>query len=311
MSQPIVSIVVPTFNRADDVLRLIMSIKESDYPAKALELIVVDNGSDRKLQARIRQAFAGVKIIDPQRNVFSNGARRLGAEAARGTYIFLLDDDNTLEKSCISELVKAMEADDNLGAVGPIMMNGDTDVIWSAGARLSSFGTPEYLYGGVEHSKAQLPKRIIGIDYFPNACLVRDKALRAAPLDDATFPHNWAETDFCLRILEAGYTLAAVPTAIEHHHIGYTGRLTRVGPEKTYDQTKSRLLFRRRHMPGPLNWLKFWLVIFPVSTVFYLIKIMQSSDNRLRTVIAYLAGTKDGLGSPVQTPEVGTSKGQA
>lgn len=306
---PLVSIVVPTFHRDDDVLRLIESIKDADYPAESIELIFVDNGSDPALQTKIRSARPTAKIIDPQENIFSNGARRLGSEAAKGKYIFLLDDDNTLEKSCLNELVKAMEADSQLGAVGPIMLNGDSEIIWSAGGRLSSFGTPEYLYGGAKLADVTFPELITGVEYFPNACFVRDKALQSAPLDDAMFPHNWAETDFCLRIIQAGYKLATVPAAIERHHIGYTGRLTRIGPEKTYDQTKSRLLFRRRHLPGFANWVKFWAIIFPVSTVFYFLKIIQASDDKVRTTRAYFLGTKDGLADPMNNLESNSTKG--
>lgn len=306
---PLVSIVVPTFHRDEDILRLIESIKKADYPAESIELIVVDNGSDPVLQSKVSSALPTAKIIDPQENVFSNGARRLGSEAAKGKYIFLLDDDNTLERGCLTELVNAMEDDDQLGAVGPVMLNGDSEVIWSAGGRLSRLGTPEYLYGGSRLADVAFPELITGVEYFPNACLVRDKALHSAPLDDVTFPHNWAETDFCLRVIQAGYKLATVPTALERHHIGYTGRLTRIGPEKTYDQTKSRLLFRRRHLPGFANWVKFWAVIFPVSTVFYFLKIIQASDNKMRTARAYFLGTKDGLINPINHLEPNITKG--
>lgn len=295
MNYPLVSIVIPTYNRKDNILRMLDSIYSAAYPKEAIEVIIVDNASDLALQKLLKNRFTSVVMLNPGKNLFSNGARRLGAETATGDYIFLLDDDNTLEKDCLIELVKAMEDNKDLGVVGPVMLNGDSNVIWCAGAKLSTLGNPKYFYGGVRLQDASFPDIIEGVEYFPNACLVRRTALKKVPLDDRIFPHNWAETDFCFRIIAAGYKIAGIPSAIEHHHIGYTGRLTRLGPEKTYDQSKSRILFRRRHLPHLRDWLKFWMIIFPISSLFYAWNIVRVSEDKSKTLQAYFIGTLDGI----------------
>jgi GT2 family glycosyltransferase len=299
---PVISIVIPTFNRRDDIVRLLHSIVDSHYPQDKIEVIIVDNGNDAELAPIVKAIFASAAILTPQQNLYSNGARHIGAEAATGDYVFLLDDDNILEPDCLLHLVNAMEANASFGAVGPLMLDGASDTIWSAGATISTMGIPSYAYAGKQLSEVTLPGFIPNLDYFPNACMVRRSILKKVPLDDRAFPHNWAESDFCLRIIAEGYDVVCVTAAIDRHFIGYKGLLTRLGIDKTYDQAKSRILFRRRHMPKLIDWCRFWLVIFPVSTAVYVWRIAKTPDNKAKIFAAYIRGTRDGLLQPLQSP---------
>jgi GT2 family glycosyltransferase len=125
--------------------------------------------------------------------------------------------------------------------------------------------------------------------------MVRREALLAAPLDGDSLPHNWAEADFGLRILQAGYGLACVTGAIDRHHIGYSGPLTRVLPETVYDQARSRLVFRKRHFGHITDWLLFWGMIFPVSSIVYFRQMVRSSSNTWSLLRSYVRGTYDGI----------------
>lgn len=300
MKKPLVSIVTPTYNRQKQILRLLQSLKETDYPLESLDVIIVDNASDPDLQRSITETFPDANVIAPGRNLYSNGARKLGAASARGKYVFFLDDDNVLENGCIALLVDALEHNASLGMVGPVMLDSDSDTIWSAGARLTKLGMCDHLYGGSTLSQTSLPKIIYGIDYFPNAAIVRKSVLLQVPLDDESFPHNWAEIDFGLRVLAAGYELACIPQAVERHYIGYTGRLTRFKAETIYDQAKSRILFRKRHLYRVFDWLVFCFLIFPASSVVYLQKIILSSDQKLRMIGSYIRGTCAGIFSSTE-----------
>jgi GT2 family glycosyltransferase len=304
--RPLVSIVTPTFNRTDKLVALLESVRRSDYPADCLEVIIVDNAADPKLAPVITPVVPGLTVITPGRNLYSNAARKLGAELARGQYLFFLDDDNTIARDCISELIDALETHTTLGAVCPIMLNGDTDEIWCAGARLTRLGTCVHLYQSQSLPDTRLPKLIEDVEYLPNACMVRTEALLAAPLEDGSLPHNWSEIDFGLRILRAGYGLACVTSAIDRHHMGYSGPLTRLRPETVYDQARSRLVFRKRYYGHIADWLLFWGVIYPASSVVYFRQMVQSSSNTWSMLRSYVRGTLDGIGA---TDRLGTSDG--
>ena len=294
-ARPLVSIVTPTFNRTDKLIALLESVRRSDYPANCLEVIIVDNAADPKLEPAITAMLPGLTVITPGKNLYSNAARKLGAELARGQYIFFLDDDNTIAPNCLSELIDALETHTTLGAACPIMLNGDTDEIWCAGARLTRLGTCVHLYRGQTLRGTRLPKLIEHVESLPNACVVRREALLAAPLDGDSLPHNWSEADFGLRILQAGYGLACVTGAIDRHHVGYSGPLTRLRPETVYDQARSRLVFRKRHFGHITDWLLFWGMIFPVSSIVYFRQMVRSSSSTWSLLRSYVRGTLDGI----------------
>jgi hypothetical protein len=83
--------------------------------------------------------------------------------------------------------------------------------------------------------------------------------------------------------------------------------LTRIGPDKTYDQAKSRILFRKRHLQKIPAWAMFWLVIFPASTAVYFWHILRAPHDKAKTLAAYLKGTFDGVATPLhEIPEIGS-----
>jgi GT2 family glycosyltransferase len=310
MNKPLVSVVIPTYKRHDQLLRLLESIKKSDYPANAIEVVIVDNASDLEPK-HIKDVFPQATIVRPGINSYSNGARRRGTAHASGEYIFHIDDDNVLDSKCISALVEGLEKDPELGVVGPVMLVDDTDKILSIGARISSYGIIHYIHKDDKIQDISLPEVIYGFDYLHNAIMVRRSVLEKISFDDINFPHNWAETDFGLRVGAAGYKMACISAAIERHFGGYDGLLTRIGPDKTYDQAKSRILFRRRHMSSPVELAKFWAVVFPISSLVYFWAIMRSPEDKLKTLGAYIRGTRDGILTRVEkapTPEIGQLK---
>jgi hypothetical protein len=95
--------------------------------------------------------------------------------------------------------------------------------------------------------------------------------------------------------LQAGYGLACVTSAIDRHHMGYSGPLTRLRPETVYDQARSRLVFRKRYYGHIVDWLLFWGMIYPASSVVYFRQMVRSSSNTWSLLRSYVRGTLDGI----------------
>lgn len=94
MSSPLVSVVIPTFNRAYCVCRTIDSALAQTH--QKLELLVVDDGSTDDTEAVIRARYGGEPRV---RYVFQNnsgvsGARNHGLRLATGEFVALLDSDD-------------------------------------------------------------------------------------------------------------------------------------------------------------------------------------------------------------------------
>jgi glycosyltransferase involved in cell wall biosynthesis len=89
--RPLVSIVLPTYNRADTIERAIASVRAQTYPD--WELIVVDDGSTDATVARVAGCDPRLKVIR-QENQGTAGARNTGLRACTGAYIAFLDSDD-------------------------------------------------------------------------------------------------------------------------------------------------------------------------------------------------------------------------
>src|SRR5499426_4535699 len=88
---PLVSIIMPTFNRADTIGRAIRSVQAQTFTE--WELIVVDDGSTDDTVALIEGCDPRLKLIR-QKNQGTAGARNTGLRASAGSYIAFLDSDD-------------------------------------------------------------------------------------------------------------------------------------------------------------------------------------------------------------------------
>jgi len=88
--QPLVSVIIPTYNRAHFLPAAIDSVLAQDY--QPYELIVVDDGSTDGTAA-ILQAYPQVRSIF-QPNQGQSVARNKGVAASRGEFIAFLDSDD-------------------------------------------------------------------------------------------------------------------------------------------------------------------------------------------------------------------------
>src|SRR6516225_1088149 len=91
---PDVSVVLPTFERANTLLRSVTSVLEQTYPN--LELIVVDDGSTDRTAALIGDIKdARLKYVRLARNRGQAVARNVGISESQGVLIAFQDSDDT------------------------------------------------------------------------------------------------------------------------------------------------------------------------------------------------------------------------
>ncbi|GFE52492.1 hypothetical protein So717_42450 [Roseobacter cerasinus] len=93
MSSPLISVVVPVYNRAHLIARSVGSLIHQSYDN--LEIILADDCSTDDLQAAVRALDdPRVRIVRLERNGGASAARNAGVAAARGDFIAFHDSDD-------------------------------------------------------------------------------------------------------------------------------------------------------------------------------------------------------------------------
>lgn len=86
-----VSVIIPTYNRADTILRAVDSVLRQTH--SNLEIIIIDDGSTDQTQ-QVLQPYAQQVTIIRQANQGPSAARNRGIEVSRGEIIAFLDSDD-------------------------------------------------------------------------------------------------------------------------------------------------------------------------------------------------------------------------
>ena len=118
MKSPLVSVIIPTYNRAYILFKAIESVLNQSF--KDLELIVVDDGSTDETPYLVSK-YPLIYVRKPRRGVAH--ARNVGISKARGEFIAFLDSDDIFVPDKIEKQLKFFEKNPSYKIV-------QTDEIW-------------------------------------------------------------------------------------------------------------------------------------------------------------------------------------
>lgn len=116
MFRPYITVVIPTYNRAQPTIQAIESVTAQTY--RAVEILVIDDGSTDGSGEVVRQYVESKSILESdtpemyyfcQKNQGPSVARNAGIERARGDYIAFLDSDDSWLPEKLESQVRTLE----------------------------------------------------------------------------------------------------------------------------------------------------------------------------------------------------------
>lgn len=219
--RPELSIILVLFNQAPLTLLCLRSL--IDNTDVAAEIIIVDNNSTDD-SADMMAKVQGAKLIHNAENVGFVHAVNQGAAAAKGKHLLLLNNDALLQPGSLRAALEVFASEDKVGAVGGRirLLDGTLQeagsIIWQDGACLG------YGRGQDPQSAEYMFRR--DVDYCSGAFLMIPRSL-FNELDgfDVDFaPAYYEESDFCIRLIKAGYRIIYEPDAdIIHYEFASSG----------------------------------------------------------------------------------------
>lgn len=228
---PSVTLVVPTYNRADLLGDCIASLKQTTY--SNYEVLIIDNGSDEAdalaLLAELAQAPRTTVLRVPRRPEGFNFSALMNkaVAAASGEYVlFLNNDTSVINPRWLSQMVGYGQIE-GVGCVGAQLRFGD-DSVQHAGI---VHGLNDGLVG---HAFRHAPTHDWGYMGFIRtareysgvtaACMLtrRDLFIESRGFDVSNFAVAYNDVDYCFRLVEDGYSCVYCPDALLFHYEGKT-----------------------------------------------------------------------------------------
>jgi GT2 family glycosyltransferase len=243
----IVTSIVLNWNRRDDTLACLAALDRQVTGEALHRILLVDNGSSDGSADAARRVFAGVDVLELDRNVgyaagVNAGLRRAMRDGADWT--MLVNNDTVARPELIVRLLDASR-DQSVGLAAPTVYYHDNpDRIWpSAGWRrrltLAAFDTT------VDPPSCEP----YDVDWATGCCLlVRRAVWERVGLFDERFRFYYEDHDLCLRAKSDGWRIVHVPRAsILHRVAASTGEGS---PTQAYLLARGSVPFYLRHTTG-------------------------------------------------------------
>lgn len=261
-----VSIITINYNGLADTCALIDTITFND----SIEVIVVDNASKEDEASKIAKRYPTVKVIRSECNLGFAGGNNLGIKAARGKYVFLVNNDTLFKKgeTSFQPLIDRLESSAKIAAVCPkIRFAWGTCPIQFAGyTPLTNITLRNRGIGYGEEDHGQYDTAHNTPYAHGAAMMLKREVIDKVGLMPECYFLYYEELDWSMMITRAGYEIWYEPaTTIYHKESQSTGQES---PLKTYYITRNRLLFASRNRSGMLK----------IATYCYLIGIVGTKD---------------------------------
>ena len=287
--EKLLSIITINYNGLKDTCELIDTLPLND---KTIEVIVVDNASTQDEATEIEKRYQQVKVIKSDENLGFAGGNNLGIQAAKGKYLFFINNDTILrpQTSDLRLLIARLESSPKIGMVSPkIRFTWGKQPIQYAGytplskltLRNKSIGFGEEDYG--QYNTAHPTPYAHGA-----AMMVKHEVIEKAGMMPECYFLYYEELDWSMMIRRAGYEIWYEPSCtVLHKESQTTGQQS---PIKTYYITRNRLLFALRNINGSERYLTYLYIIGIVAVRDILKYLCKGQINMAKAV---MKGIKD------------------
>jgi GT2 family glycosyltransferase len=215
--EPFISIILLNYNGKEFIAKCLQSIFNSSY--KNYEVIIVDNCSSDNSLSIINEFFSEEKklrIVALKKNFGYSVGNNIGYTyvVPEAKYVVFLNNDVVVDDGWLSELVVAMEADNNIGAAMPSILNLESPYENNVSGFMDVFmdNVPS----------PQSNASIIEKCFFASGCsaIIRRDVLKVIGLFNPNFFAYFEDTDLSWRIWLNGYSVVHVSRARVLHKGG-------------------------------------------------------------------------------------------
>jgi GT2 family glycosyltransferase len=254
-----------------------------------MEVIVVDNGSKGNEANILQERYTNIRAIRSDKNLGFAGGNNIGIKAAKGKYIYLINNDTVFKEFSPQVLIQRLESSPKIGIVCPkIRFAWKSNPIQFAGyTPLSPITVRNRAIGFGEEDKGQYDTPHQTPYAHGAAMMLKRKVIDKVGLMPECYFLYYEELDWSMMTTRAGYEIWYEPAStIYHKESQSTGQNS---PLRTYYITRNRLLLVKRNFTGLKKYLAYTYLQLIVATrdiIKYFIKcrmdLLKATANGLR-----------------------------
>ncbi|MFC7449650.1 glycosyltransferase [Rhodococcus daqingensis] len=203
----LVSVIVPAFNCAHLIDVQLTALARQDY-AGEFEVVVSDNGSTDGLRALLRDhpltATLNLRCVDSTGVVGVSHARNVGIEHARGDFLAFCDADDRAHPNWLTELIAVAATSDAVGgSIETASLNDPDTAAWLPTPPPDQRAAVKGMYPVAGGCNLGMWRHVFD----------------AVGSWDESYVAGCEDTDYCLRLQLAGFSLAHAPNALVAYRI--------------------------------------------------------------------------------------------
>jgi len=244
-AEPDVSIVIPVHNKFAYTYDCLKSIQAAP-PERSFEIIIVDDCSDDETLFASLVLTGAVRVLRNAKNLGFVGSCNAGAAAAKGRYLFFLNNDTLVKPGWLDELVETFEQVPNVGIAGSKLLFPD-GTLQEAGGIIWRLG--DGWNWGRNHDPNELAFSYLrDADYVSGAALMigHDLFQQLGGFDQLFAPAYYEDSDLCFRVRASGKRVVVQPASEIIHLEGISAGTDTAGTGMKRYQVINHAKFYRR-----------------------------------------------------------------
>ena len=212
MSLPLVSFVIVTWNRKDDIMETIKSIHAQSY--QNYEIVVVDNASTDGTVEVLAEDHPEVKTVALDWNSGPTTGRNIGVDNSAGEITFFIDSDASIGQDTVARIVQKFMDIPDLGGIACKVVNAYTKELDNTAGWIFSQNV-------IDRQNIEF----YSYSFSECGCAFRKKVFNdAGQFWDKLFFGREGE-ELSIRIWDSGYKILYSPKSIVYHRVSPSKRI--------------------------------------------------------------------------------------
>ncbi len=244
--RPFVSVIIPVWNRCDDLKDTLQHLQRQTYGE--YEVLVVDDASTEPIAEMLSAHYPAVRYFRLTQNQGAGVARNVGLREARGELVLFLDSDTVPEEQALEKFVRKFLAEPDLGIASGLQYDASTSKPWWWWTQ-HGYDEEHYLY--VEFETA--------FKFAEGAAAARKDAVLAVGGYPEDLFMAGEGRDLAARITDAGYRVVYWPDVTFLHKPAQrlqTNNWYRSEGRRLYFEFRNEVWYTIKYFPLPLLLVK-------------------------------------------------------